>query len=48
MAANKQGLAGLLEADIYGITAEEYSMGRSNIEVVARMIEAGITVIQYR
>jgi thiamine-phosphate pyrophosphorylase len=48
MAANKQGLSGLLEADIYGITAEEYSMGRSNIEVVARMIEAGITVIQYR
>jgi thiamine-phosphate pyrophosphorylase len=48
MAANKQGLSGLLEADIYGITAEEYSLGRSNIEVVAHMIEAGIRVIQYR
>jgi len=48
MAANKQGLSSLLEVDIYGITAEEYSMGRSNIEVVARMIEAGIRVIQYR
>ncbi|MCL6634622.1 MAG: thiamine phosphate synthase [Peptococcaceae bacterium] len=46
--ARKRGLAGLLEADIYGITAEEYSRGRSNIEVVAQMIEAGIKVIQYR
>ena len=48
MAANKQGLTGLIEADIYGITAEEYSMGRSNIEVVKQMIVAGIRVIQYR
>lgn len=46
--AVKKGLAGLLEADIYGITAEEYSLGRSNIEVVAGMIGAGIRVIQYR
>ncbi len=36
------------DTDIYGITAEEYSLGRSNIEVVAEMIEAGIRVIQYR
>ena len=42
------GMAELLAADIYGITAEEYSLGRSNIEVVALMIEAGIKVIQYR
>jgi len=48
MMVEKRGLAGLLEADIYGITAEEYSLGRSNIEVAARMIEAGIRVIQYR
>ena len=48
MAANKQSLTVLLEADIYGITAEEYSLGRSNIEVAAHMIEAGIRVIQYR
>jgi len=48
MAANKQGLTGLLEADIYGITTEEYSMGRSNIEVVKQMIVAGIRAIQYR
>lgn len=46
--ADKRSLAGLLEADIYGITAEEYSLGRSNIEIVARMIESGIKVVQYR
>lgn len=44
----KRGMANLLEADLYGITAEEYSLGRSNIEVVAQMISAGIRVIQYR
>lgn len=44
----KRGLAGLLKADIYGITAEEYSLGRSNLEVVAQMIDSGIRVIQYR
>jgi len=41
-------MAGFLKADIYGITAEEYSLGRSNIDIVARMIAAGIRVIQYR
>lgn len=46
--AVKRGLAGLLEADLYGITAEEYSLGRSNIDVVAQMIDSGIRVIQYR
>jgi thiamine-phosphate pyrophosphorylase len=48
MTINKRGMAGLLKADIYGITAEEYSLGRSNIDIAARMIEAGIKVIQYR
>lgn len=48
MEINKRGFAGLPDTDIYGITAEEYSLGRSNIEVVAQMIEAGIRVIQYR
>lgn len=48
MTLDDRNLTGLLMADIYGITAEEYSMGRSNIEVAARMIEAGVTVIQYR
>lgn len=44
----KPGLTGLLKADIYGITASEYSLGRTNIEVVRQMIAAGIKVIQYR
>jgi len=34
--------------DIYGITASEYSLGRSNVEVVRRMLEAGIKIVQYR
>jgi thiamine-phosphate pyrophosphorylase len=48
MTKNKRGLECLLKADIYGITAEEYSLGRSNIDVVMQMINSGITVIQYR
>lgn len=44
----RTGLSGLLSADLYGITAEEYSIGRSNLEVVDQMIKAGIKVIQYR
>jgi thiamine-phosphate pyrophosphorylase len=35
-------------ADIYGITSEEHSLGRDNITVVKAMIDAGITLIQYR
>ena len=34
--------------ELYCITAEELSMGRSNIEVVKEMIAAGVTLIQYR
>lgn len=48
MTLHKRKRAAYLEADIYGITAEEFSLGRSNIELVALMIEAGIKVIQYR
>lgn len=44
----KRGSNCLAEADIYGITAEEYSLGRNNPEVVASMIDSGIKVIQYR
>jgi len=36
------------KTDLYCITAEEHSLGRSNIEVVQQMIEAGVTLIQYR
>jgi thiamine-phosphate pyrophosphorylase len=44
----KPALAKFLQADLYGITAEEHSLGRTNIEVVQEMIAAGIKVIQYR
>ncbi len=37
-----------LNTDIYCITAEEYSLGRDNIEVVSKMLEAGVKIIQYR
>ncbi|WP_163338137.1 thiamine phosphate synthase [Desulfopila sp. IMCC35008] len=37
-----------LPTGIYGITAEKFSCGRSNIEVAKAMIKGGIKVIQYR
>lgn len=37
-----------LNTDLYCITAEEYSKGRSNIDVVKAMVEAGVKLIQYR
>lgn len=33
---------------IYGITAENFSKGKSNYQVVKEMIEAGVEIIQYR
>lgn len=36
------------ETDIYCITASQFSLGRSNLEVVRQMLEAGIKLIQYR
>ncbi len=44
----KHNLAKLLASDIYGLTAEEYSLGRSNLEMVDLLIASGIQVIQYR
>lgn len=38
----------MLNTDIYALTAEEYSLGRSNIEVVEQLVAAGIKIIQYR
>lgn len=35
-------------AGLYGITAEKFSAGRSNIEVVRQMLAGGIRLIQYR
>lgn len=37
-----------LNTDLYCITAEEHSRGRDNVQVVKSMINAGITIIQYR
>ncbi len=37
-----------LPTDLYCITAEDYSLGRSNIEIVKQWIQAGVKVIQYR
>lgn len=45
---NRPGMTNFLTTDIYALTAEEYSIGRSNVEVVERLIAAGIKVIQYR
>jgi thiamine-phosphate pyrophosphorylase len=33
---------------IYGMTAEKFSKGRGNIQVVEAMIEGGVQIIQYR
>ncbi len=33
---------------VYGITAEKFSAGRTNLEVVQQMIAGGIRIIQYR
>ncbi|WP_300370397.1 thiamine phosphate synthase [Brachyspira sp.] len=33
---------------IYCVTAEDFSKGRNNIEVVKSMLEAGIKIVQYR
>lgn len=42
------GMNNFLTTDLYGLTAEEYSRGRSNVEVVELLIAAGVKVIQYR
>ena len=33
---------------LYGLTAEKFSRGRSNEDVVRQMLEAGMRIIQYR
>lgn len=38
----------ILDTDIYCLTAEKFSLGRSNIDVVREMLDAGIKLIQYR
>lgn len=38
----------ILDTDIYCLTAEKFSRGRSNIEVVQAMLDHGIKLVQYR
>ncbi len=38
----------VLDTDLYCLTAEEFSCGRGNIDVVKEMINSGIKLIQYR
>ncbi|MHB0998750.1 MAG: thiamine phosphate synthase [Armatimonadota bacterium] len=45
---HRHNMINFLSTDIYGITADEYSLGRGNIETVRMMVEAGIKIIQYR
>lgn len=33
---------------IYGLTAEKFSLGRGNAEVVRTMLDAGVRIVQYR
>ena len=48
MSPNKPALTNFLAGGLYGITSAPYSLGRSDPEVVARMLDAGIRVVQYR
>lgn len=36
------------QGGIYGLTAEKFSLGRSNTDVVRAMLDAGVRIIQYR
>lgn len=44
----KAAMNNFLTTDLYGITSEAHSLGRSNIDVVRELVEAGIKVVQYR
>lgn len=46
--SNYENPSKVLPAGLYGITAEKFSGGRTNVEVVTQMIRAGIKIIQYR
>ncbi len=38
----------LRDIDLYCLTSQEHSLGRTNLEVVQAMLDAGIKIIQYR
>ncbi|MCK5358563.1 MAG: thiamine phosphate synthase, partial [Elusimicrobiales bacterium] len=37
-----------LSHDLYCITGEKYSLGRSTVKVTEEMLKAGVKIIQYR
>ncbi|HKK32284.1 MAG TPA: thiamine phosphate synthase [Desulfomicrobiaceae bacterium] len=41
-------IGNLFKTGLYCLTAEKFSRGRSNIDVVREMLEAGVKIIQYR
>lgn len=48
MISSRQRAAAILNTDLYCMTAEAHSRGRSNMDVVREMLDAGIRLIQYR
>jgi thiamine-phosphate pyrophosphorylase len=49
MPDGRELVAGLLrEGGLYCLTAEKFSLGRTNAEVVRAMLDAGVRLIQYR
>lgn len=44
----KPSMQRFLTTDLYGITSDAHSLGRSNVEVTRQMIAVGIKIIQYR
>ncbi len=48
MSAREITRQNILDTDIYCLTGEKFSLGRSNIEVVQAMLDNGIKLVQYR
>ncbi len=48
MSAHEITRQNILDTDIYCLTGEKFSLGRSNIEVVQAMLDNGIKLVQYR
>lgn len=44
----RNNLKSLFENELYSITAEDHSNGKSNIDVVKELIDTGVKIIQYR
>lgn len=36
------------QGGLYGLTAEKFSLGRNNVDVVRAMLDAGVRLVQYR